>query len=302
MKSNLNIVLVFLIASPFFFLFFKRLIRSWLNDRKRLKYIWIIGVIGSCLVSSYLLYGVWAKQHLIMRKTEIDVEDYDGKGFEVAIISDLHLGKFNNTVVSRKAIEKINLHESVSYVFVLGDLVNSLEKDLDEVDILCDLDDTKEVYFIYGNHDYSYNGKRFNKIEEKLEECGIRVLKNEIVQLDDGVYLAGSLDIWYDSVKFDYLEEISESDTVILLAHNPDIIQLVSEKVDLVFSGHTHGGELRFPGLGTPTPLPTKLSDEYDKGFFRYGDKDIFITSGVGNTGLFVRSFNYPEVVIMRVK
>ncbi len=280
MKSFLNEMVFFMIIIPVFFLIIKKIFSSILN-KEWLKRFCFFGFIISSIISLYLIYGIWAKQHLVVYEEEINIEDYDGEEFEVAVISDLHLGKFNNTAVSEKAIEKINSRESSKYVFVLGDILNSLEKDLSEIDILCEFDENKEVFFIYGNHDYSYSGERFNKIEEKLNKCNIRVLKNDMVQLDNGVYVAGSLDIWYDPVKFDYLDNLAEGESIILLAHNPDVIQFAPDQVDLMLSGHTHGGELRFPGIGGLAPLPTKLDDSYDKGFFVYDDKDLFITSTI---------------------
>ena len=72
--------------------------------------------------------------------------------------------------------------------------------------------------------------------------------------------------------------------------------------VDLVLSGHTHGGEIRLPFIGPVGPMPTVLPREYDKGYKEYKGIPVFITSGVGSTGTRVRLFNPPEIVVLTIE
>ena len=74
--------------------------------------------------------------------------------------------------------------------------------------------------------------------------------------------------------------------------------------VDLVVTGHTHGGEMRLPVIGpiSPIGLPIQLPQEYDQGYHIYNDTPLFITSGLGTVGNRMRSFNPPEIVILTIE
>ena len=84
--------------------------------------------------------------------------------------------------------------------------------------------------------------------------------------------------------------------------HNPDPADRAEYNgVDLMISGHTHGGQVRLPFIGPSVPLPTTLGQQYDQGFFPYGKMSLFITSGVGESTVRARLFNPPEIVQLEV-
>ena len=89
---------------------------------------------------------------------------------------------------------------------------------------------------------------------------------------------------------------------IILIAHNPDaILYSNADRADLVIAGHTHGGQIRLPWIGSIARIPTILGNDYDKGLFEYGDQQLFITSGVSETGPRARLFNPPVISVLTI-
>jgi hypothetical protein len=240
------------------------------------------------------------------------------------VISDLHLGRYNNQKRLERVVEDINKIDDIDYVLILGDIVNNTDEYLSQLDLLKQIEN-KELIFIYGNHDYSIEYEkqsliageraiqRVGGLEDKLIEMDIMILENttQTIENKNGKkFVLGGIDsVWAGKADYSFLDGVEADDTFVLLCHNPDCLLDLehnpsSDKVDLVLAGHTHGGEMRFPGIGSISPvgLPTKIPDEYDEGLHDYKGIPIYITSGVGNVGIRMRTFNPPEIVILTIQ
>lgn len=286
-------------------------------------------VICICLLS-FLTYGLAIEPFHIIRKEEtFDLDEYDEKHngdnpLKFIVISDLHIGRYLNGKKTQRIVEIINEEEDIDYVLILGDIINGPTQNFKELEVLKHIDSDKQVIFIYGNHDYSTTQHMTdhgeNKadlvkgLEDKLKSLNFTILKNEAIVIEEHngnkIVLAGIEDIWSEQQNYSFLEDLNTEDLVIFLGHNPDCIMDITEqekykrKVDIVLSGHTHGGEMRMPVIGSIAPqgLPTELPDTYDKGWFNYKGIPLFITSGTGNCGVRMRTFNPPEVIILTIK
>jgi hypothetical protein len=158
------------------------------------------------------------------------------------------------------------------------------------------------VFAVLGGHDDVAGTER---VVECLRAAGIRVLLNEAVRLQVGgqtVWLAGIRD---NSFRYQpvapAVEHVPKGAPYILLAHSPDAIFEASDlHAGLVLSGHTHGGQIRLPLIGAPI-LPVRHR-EFDQGLFRQGDTMLYVSRGLGTTGLRVRLLCRPEVAILEVK
>lgn len=287
------------------------------QDRSRWLPSLLLLLTSSAIVTSYAFGMFWFPNQMAVREQTIDIEDYKGKPFTVILMSDFHVGKYNNSHRLKTAVEKA-LEIDAPYVFILGDLVNSTDKNFSDLNILEPLADKKWVYAIYGNHDYdplpgqSDQTKLVDGLREKLDSLSITVLDNSAIWTGDTpentIIIGGIRDIWAGDHKTDFTQYINEEDTFILLSHNPDAVLMASEgipekgKIDLVLSGHTHGGESRFPLIGPLSPLPTELPDSYDTGLHSYDEIPVYITSGIGSIGTGMRLFNDPEIVILTIQ
>ena len=115
-----------------------------------------------------------------------------------------------------------------------------------------------------------------------------------LVGIDD--LIAGAADL--DAA----LQGESASDSVILLSHSPDILGKASEAgIPLVLSGHTHGGQVRFPLLGTPTTA-TEVPLERPSGEIRAANTVLYINPGLGTSLLPIRFFARPEVTVLELR
>ena len=143
-------------------------------------------------------------------------------------------------------------------------------------------------------------------IKKYLAEQNIRLLENsgeKIKIRGRGIYLGGTKEYASrgENVALAF-KDASRNEPKILLTHNPDVIYAAMKSgVDLVLSAHTHGGQVRLPLYGPVISPPTELGRYFDKGFFRFGNTQLFITSGIAETGARARLFNPPEIVILNL-
>lgn len=110
-------------------------------------------------------------------------------------------------------------------------------------------------------------------------------------------------DYWHDIQDIGpTIDEAKESDYVILLSHNPDYAERIeTDRIDLVLSGHTHGGQVTFFGLFAPY-TNSKYSQKYIAGFAETDHATMYVTRGVGTTFLPVRFFARPEITAIKLQ
>ncbi len=225
-------------------------------------------------------------------------------GFVIAQLSDVHVGY----TISRSFIEDLVARTNriePDLIAITGDLVDGDVPALaDAVAPLAELRARHGVYFVTGNHEY-YSGA--DAWIDKLRSMGIQVLRNEHVRIDDGAHgfdLAGIDD--YGAARYggDHGPDIERavagrdaSRALVLLAHQPrQVYQVADHGVDLVLSGHTHGGQI------WPWHYLVKAQQGFLQGLERYRDTQIFINRGAGYWGPPVRVAAAPEIakVVLR--
>ena len=143
-----------------------------------------------------------------------------------------------------------------------------------------------------GNHDYN---RESAFIKEKLKEKGINILENNSYKLDingQKITIAGISDMQTTYYSLDKALKNTEP-PVILVSHSPDIMPFAKEKTDFIFSGHTHGGQVRVPFFGAVI-VPSKYGKKYESGLI---ENKMYVTKGLG-TSIFHLRFNcLPEIV-----
>ncbi|MBC7262835.1 MAG: hypothetical protein H5T64_00580 [Chloroflexi bacterium] len=98
------------------------------------------------------------------------------------------------------------------------------------------------------------------------------------------------------------VESVPLDEMLIVLAHSPDFVQEAGvEKVDLMLSGHTHGGQVRLPFLGA-FHVPSSLGPQYSQGLFRFGETQLYVNRGLGWTGIPVRFLCQPEITLITLR
>ncbi len=279
---------------------------AWVILKKLSRYL-LIPVILAVIVLAYSC--IVEPLAVVVNQVDLHLNGCNiSKPVKLAIISDLHLGKFLNTQATKNAIKRISEEQNLDALLILGDSMNDTPKSLSQVDVLTSISKRIPPYYILGNHDLlgGQGSKVIPGLEDAFNEVGITVLRNR-VETVSSLSIAGIDDIWSGTQKFDVLDNYTSKDCVLLLSHNPDVVlenefQARKSKIDLVLSGHTHAGEMRLPIIGPISRLPTELPRQYDKGLFNYQGNQLLITSGIGNVGIRARLFNNPEIVILTIR
>jgi len=250
-----------------------------------------------------VFYGSFIESHrLVINHQSIELSSERSQTLRVALLSDIHMGPYKKSAWLKQVVSQV-MEQQPDIIFLAGDFVTSSSDDVKWLDPLKELKAPYGVYAVTGNHEYHVQAALATI--DKLKSLGIRVLENEQKKIligDKMITLAGVSDIWFEGDLKKTLANVTDSETVFLLAHNPDVMMdPESQKADLVLAGHTHGGEIRLPWIGPVPPLPTKLGRAYDKGWFVFNQSRLFITSGVGESGTRARLFNPPEIVVIEV-
>lgn len=251
-----------------------------------------------------IFYGSFIEPRmLIVNHQEKSLTTQPTETLRAVFFSDLHVGPFKKQDWTRRVVKRV-MELQPDVIFISGDFVVTSAQDAKDLAALKGLSAQYGVYAVTGNHDYDANA--IEEVIQTLETAGIRVLENEGIDLDVGgkaLRIAGVSDIWFEGDLEKTMKNVEDEQRVILLSHNPDImLKKESRKADLVLSGHTHGGQIRLPWIGPVPALPTRLGRFYDEGWFDFEGAQLFITSGVGESGTRARLFNPPEIVQMNIK
>lgn len=256
--------------------------------------------------------GIWGSNNWV-QTTEYTVaseelpQAFDGA--RIVQVSDLHNATFGRNQSS--LIEKVEA-ASPDAIFLTGDLVDSNRYDLDSSLVLVDaLVEMSEVYYVTGNHEVASN-----KVEEilgALRERGVTVLENDSVEWakeGESVQIAGIDDPLM--VPDIHEEEVTEQslatarlteDFTLLLAHRPEYLPIYADYgVDLVFSGHAHGGQVRIPGIGGLIAPGQGWFPKVTEGIFEVDQSQMVVSRGLGNSTFPVRIFNLPEIVVVTLE
>ena len=254
-------------------------------------------IVLICLLA-LVLWVLWGNTALEVNEWRIQSdripEAFDG--FRIAQVSDLHNTK------NEKLLPLLEKAEP-DVIVLTGDLVDSRN-----TDVAAALDFVREAvkiapcYYVSGNHE-SRVPERY-ALWAGLEELGVMMLDNASAELEHGgerIRLIGLADPYFGGNPGTMLEELTGEDAgfTVLLSHRPELFDVYTEfPVDLVFSGHAHGGQFRLPILGGLVAPHQGLFPEYDAGLFTENGTAMLVSRGVGNSIIPIRFNNRPEIVL----
>ncbi|MFN8457714.1 MAG: metallophosphoesterase [Anaerolineae bacterium] len=219
------------------------------------------------------------------------------EGFKIVHLSDFHLYPHTKIELIQQAIELANSLKPDLAVFT-GDYVLETAGSIFELaPVLATLNPRYGHWAILGNHDLWTDAAM---VRAGLEKAGIPVLVNKGVPIQVGrerMYVAGIDDGWSGRPDLPAALANWPSDApVILLAHEPDLADAFApdERISLQLSGHSHGGQVRVPGLGAPI-LPY-LGQKYDRGLHRVNQTWVYTNRGIGVINPPIRINCPPEI------
>ena len=277
---------------------------------KRKKKI-IIGSFLFCLLAGFALI-VFGNQALVCSTYILQSGSLPkaADGFRIAQISDLHnteFGKNNGRLLSL-------LKEAEPDIIVItGDMLDSYRDKRTEIALHFAEEAMKiaPCYYVAGNHEARISS--YGEFKKALEERGVIVLENEREVLtfgDESITLIGIDDPLFQigdaaEITEQKLQALTREDDgyTILLSHRPDLFDVYAASgVDLVFTGHVHGGQFRLPFVGGLYAPNQGLLPEYDSGLYTSGNTDMLVSRGLGNSSFPIRFNNRPEVILVELR
>jgi uncharacterized protein len=271
-----------------------------------------------CMAYGFLI----EPNRLLASSYEIKIDGWNKAfdNYKIVAISDIHGGSnFIDEAKIRKVVELAN-EQNADLIVLLGDYVSqqSGDKSLLKMPISTIANNLKGlkakdgVFAVLGNHDGWYSDE---KVKTEFERVGYRVLENEIVDIkrgDEKFRLFGLKDQmkikgWY--IFADEMREILNRDpnsNVVILEHSPDVLPIFTndisnaKDVKLMLCGHTHGGQVRLPIVGTPM-VPSGFGQKYANGLVVEKNINLFVTPGIGTSIIPVRFGVPPEISVLTI-
>ena len=251
----------------------------------------------------------------------IDLSELSGSA-RVVVISDLHGKEYGRD--NKRLLDKIS-EQNPDAIFVVGDMLddNDAENGFSKTTkMLNDLLDIAPVYFAYGNQEKEYSGDILDGFVNTITENGIIVLDDSFVDCEingQKIRIGGTMghafpfgrtmEEFESSDEYIFLKDMEKTDLpTIVLAHMPDTFIFNGahnywSNIDLVVSGHTHGGVVRLPFVGGLYAPMQGFFPEYDYGFYMLGEKmQMVITSGLSGYKFIPRFLNLPEICVLNLE
>ncbi|WP_315070156.1 metallophosphoesterase [uncultured Clostridium sp.] len=267
------------------------------------------------LVALFLLAVGLYLGNKLMRVSKYEIKSdkipKEFSNFKIVHLSDFHSHSFiGNT---NKIVKKVD-DQKPDIIVMTGDMVNKYDKKFDRfLELAKVLSKKYKIYYIVGNHEQRLTKSDLKLILDRLNKLGIKILKDEKIILKrkkDYLNLYG-IDVplkFYkirnkplidlEEIITPVLESCKVEEYNILLAHNPLYFEKYAKyNVDLILSGHVHGGMIRLPFLGGLLSPERKFFPKYSSGIYEANNKKMIVSRGIGHSKPLIRIFNMPEIL-----
>jgi len=251
--------------------------------------------------------GMFARHELQIEPRTFPIQNLPDafQGFRIAQLSDIHLEEYTEPYFLQEAVERINALQP-DLVVLTGDFVSRGPRNhtyaIKTAGLCAEILSTltaPQRYAILGNHDVAVGSQPIINV---LEAHGTPVLVDSYTPIERGdshIWLSGACDPGTSICYLDLAIPPYPKAPVIFLCHEPDFVDTVVQHprfplIDLMLSGHTHGGQVRLPVVG-PLLLPP-MGQRYVQGLFHFGHMQLYVNRGLGTVGLPFRLNCPPEI------
>ena len=280
---------------------------------KKKKFIFL-AVVAAVLIT-LVIWIAWGNTALELNTYTVTSarlpEIFDG--YRIAHVSDLHnaeMGEDNEKLLTM-------LREAdPDMIAITGDLIDSRNTNVEiALQFAQEAMKIAPCYYVSGNHEARVN--EYEELKTGLKSAGVIILEDTQTEISIEGQTITLIGVNDPSFQTDYL--FGDSETVmnskltelhtdgeaftILLSHRPELFDAYAEHdVDLVLSGHAHGGQFRLPFIGGVVAPNQGLFPEYDAGVYTDGNTNMLVSRGVGNSILPFRINNRPEVILIELQ
>ncbi len=292
---------------------------------KKKKRIIILAVIAAVLIG-LVAWTAWSNTALELNTYTIMSDELPNAfdGYRIAHISDLH-----NTEMGNKNEKLLSMLQDAEpdIIAITGDLIDSRNTDIEiALSFAQEAIKIAPCYYITGNHEARLTKSEYLDFENRMTELGVVFLHDDefvIERNGKSISLIGIVDPNFFSASSsvssnekypiadvgrtmvpEQIKELSTGDTfTVLLSHRPEYFKQYAEaEIDLVLSGHAHGGQFRLPFVGGLVAPNQGLFPKYDAGLYTEGNTNMVVSRGIGNSILPFRFNNRPEIIIVELQ
>ena len=262
----------------------------------------IIIYIIVVLIVIFLIYSFFIEPYLLQVRN-FDLNKKTNNELKILHLSDIHIKKHFNLDHLKKIIDKINEQDPDVVIFT-GDLYDNYSKYHDDQNLINLLKQIKAgtKLAVSGNHDY-FDGN-YNTYLNIMKQSGFTLLENsekKVTVYNKTISFIGLPDIEYNP-KLN-LPEV-KSDYKILLSHEPEAVDKINGKYDLILSGHSHGGQIFLyfiPIFITKFIKNSHHSFKYVKDFYNTKNGRLYVNSGIGTTRIPARFGVIPSITLFHM-
>ena len=271
-------------------------------------------IVLAAIVAILILLIIW----IAYGNTDLEIHKYNVKSedipsefdnFRIVQISDLHNAEFGEN--NEKLLLMLKQADA-DIIAITGDMIDSRNTDVDvAISFAQKAINIAPVYYVNGNHESRVSGE-YEKLKQGLTDAGVTILENSSADItigDEAITLIGINDPTFrmelvddtmeQNIAHQLVNVIPDNDNYkVLLAHRPEYFDVYAGNVDLVLSGHAHGGQFRIPFIGGLVAPGQGFFPEYYEGSHIKENTEMIVSRGIGNSIIPFRINNKPEIIV----
>ena len=271
-------------------------------------------IVLAAIVAILILLIIW----IAYGNTDLEIYKYNVKSedipsefdnFRIVQISDLHNAEFGEN--NEKLLLMLKQADA-DIIAITGDMIDSRNTDVDvAISFAQKAVNIAPVYYVNGNHESRVLGE-YEKLKQGLTDAGVTILENSSADItigDEAITLIGindptfRMDLVDDTMEQNIAHQLEDmipdnDNYKVLLAHRPEYFDVYAGNVDLVLSGHAHGGQFRIPFIGGLVAPGQGFFPEYYEGSHIKENTEMIVSRGIGNSIIPFRINNKPEIIV----
>jgi uncharacterized protein len=243
--------------------------------------------------------------HYWISETDVFIRNLPERfeNFRITQLTDIHHSRILGVEEVRGVVALAQQTKPDMFVLT-GDYTTSYRRFIEPcAEALSPLNAPEGVWAVLGNHDHYTDPELTTRALERHQIAVMNNVHTTLRRGPDSLQLSGVDDWTWNAVDWTRAFSGLNAETpTILLSHQPNVLDFEqTQKASLILSGHTHGGQLRLPFVGAPARFATR-DLKYDRGLFRRGETQLYVSSGTGVIGLPLRLGVRPEIAVLRLK